>query len=109
MGPLLLDSFAELYHRRHTSGSGSRGKNSGGRSGNGGDSGGKGGGVGWSEARAELGGAGDVTRMRACHEANLPALSLQDGEKLRTILEGAVLPTLQVHVLFKNWHLCGLF
>ena len=43
------------------------------------------------------------------YEAHLPALSLWDGEKLITILAGRVLPAVQVNILFKNWHLCGMF
>ena len=34
--------------------------------------------------------------------------SLWDGEQTRSILTGAVLPTLHGHVLCKNWHMCGV-
>ena len=38
---------------------------------------------------------------------HLPALSLWDGENLWKLTAGTVLPTLHIHVIFKNWHLCG--
>ena len=44
-----------------------------------------------------------------CYEAHLTALSLWDGENSQTILAGTVLPTVQGHILCKNWHLCVLF
>ena len=40
--------------------------------------------------------------------AHLPSLALRDGEKSRSILTGAVLPTLSGHVFCKNWHRCGV-
>ena len=40
------------------------------------------------------------------YDADLPSLSLWDGENLRSILAGVVLPALHGHVLYKNWHLC---
>ena len=46
--------------------------------------------------------------MRVHYEAHLTSLSLWDGENLRSILAGAVLPTLHSHVLCKNWNLCGV-
>ena len=45
--------------------------------------------------------------MRVRYAAHLPTLSLRDGENLRSILAGTVLPTLHGAVLCKNWHLCG--
>ena len=52
--------------------------------------------------------SGGSTRVRVCYDAHLPSLSLRDGEQTRSILTGAVLPTLHGHVLFKNWHMCGV-
>ena len=46
--------------------------------------------------------------MRVRYEAHLTTLYLQDGEKLRTIIEEMVLPTVQGHILCENWHLCRL-
>ena len=52
--------------------------------------------------------SGGSTRVRVRYDAHLPSLSLWDGEKTRSILSGAVLPTLNGHVLCKNWHMCGV-
>ena len=52
--------------------------------------------------------SGGSTRVRVRYDAHLPSLSLRDGEKTRSILMGAVLPTLHGHVLCKNWHMCGV-
>ena len=57
----------------------------------------------------KVGSTGGPARVRACYEAHLPSLSLREGEKLRSILAGAVLPTLHSHVRCKNWHLCGVY
>ena len=46
--------------------------------------------------------------MRVRYDAHLPPLSLRDGEQNRSILTGAVLPTLRGHVLGNNWHMCGV-
>ena len=46
--------------------------------------------------------------MQVQYDTHLPALSLQDIENLRTLLVGAVLPTLHSHVICKNWHLCAV-
>ena len=46
--------------------------------------------------------------MMVRYDAHLPSLSLRDGEQTRSILTGAVLPTLRGHVLCKNWHMCGV-
>ena len=46
--------------------------------------------------------------MRVRYDAHLPSLSLWGGEQTRSILARAVLPTLRGHVLFKNWHMCGV-
>ena len=45
-------------------------------------------------------------RVRARYDAHLPSLFLRYGENSRTIMSGAILPTLHSHVLCKNWHLC---
>ena len=44
--------------------------------------------------------------MQARFEAHLTCLSLRDEENWRSILAGAVLPTLHSHVPCKNWNLC---
>ena len=38
-------------------------------------------------------------RVRVCYIMHLPALSIWDREKLRTLMAGTVLSTLHVHVL----------
>ena len=52
---------------------------------------------------------GGATQVQARYEFHLPSLSLQDGEKTRSILMGAVLPTLRGHFLCKNWHMCEVY
>ena len=44
--------------------------------------------------------------MRVRYDVHLPSLFLRNGENSRSILTGAVLPTLHSHVLCKNWHMC---
>ena len=39
---------------------------------------------------------------------HLPDIYLWDGENLRALLAGTVLPTLHSHVFCKKWHLCGV-
>ena len=51
---------------------------------------------------------GGPAQVWAHYDAHLPSLSLWDGDKSRSVLEGAVLPTLQSHVLCKNWHFYGV-
>ena len=51
---------------------------------------------------------GGSAKVKMRHDAHLPSLYLQDMESLRSIITGAVLPTLHGHVLFKNWNLCGV-
>ena len=46
--------------------------------------------------------------MRARYDTYLPALYLWDGENLRILLTGKVLPTLHGHFICNNWHLCGV-
>ena len=46
--------------------------------------------------------------MRVGYDAHLPFLYLWDREQTRSILTGAVLPSLRGHVLCKNWHMCGV-
>ena len=46
--------------------------------------------------------------VRVCYDVHLTALYLWGGKNLRTILAGKVLPKVQGHILFNNWHLCGL-
>ena len=49
---------------------------------------------------------GGPTQVQVRYEVHLPSLYLCDGDKLRSILVGTVLPTLNSHVLCKNRHLC---
>ena len=51
---------------------------------------------------------GGSAQVEARCNAHLPSLYLRYGENSRSILVGAVLPGLHVHVLCKNWHLCGV-
>ena len=51
---------------------------------------------------------GRTAQVKARYDAHLPYLSLRDGENSRSILEGAVLPTLHSHIICKNWHLYGV-
>ena len=46
--------------------------------------------------------------MRSRYVVHLPSLPLRDGDNLRSILVGAVLPTLHGHILCKTWYLCGM-
>ena len=52
---------------------------------------------------------GGAAQVRTHYEVHLPSLSFRCGYNLQSILEGAVLPTLHIHVLCKNWHLCGVW
>ena len=47
-------------------------------------------------------GKGGTAQVRVRYVAHLPSLSLWDGEKLQSILEREVLPTLQSHFICKN-------
>ena len=63
------------------------------------------------DSRGGIGTKGaSVGAVRECvsYNAHLTALFLQDEENLRTLLAGTLLPTLQGHVICKNWHLYGL-
>ena len=66
--------------------------------------------MGWSSASAETRGAGGTVRMRlqVIYEEHLPALYLQEGGNSCTIMVQTILPKVQGHVIFKNWHLCRL-
>ena len=44
-------------------------------------------------------------RVLVHYDTHLSALSLWDGENLRSLLVRKVVPTLHGHVLCKNWHL----
>ena len=63
---------------------------------------------GYRKPTPKVGATERLAQVRARYEAHLPSLSLWDGENSGSILVGAVLPTLHVHVLCKNWHLCGV-
>ena len=51
---------------------------------------------------------GGSALVKVRYDTHLPSLSLWDRENLRSILAGAILPTLHGHVFCKNWHLCGV-
>ena len=103
--PIFPVSLANLVAGRWSAGVGA--PKSGGGSSNGG--GGGGGGGGNKKLSPKLDATGETAIVKALYDAHLPSLSLQDGGNLRYILVGAVLPTLHDHVLFKNWHLCGVY
>ena len=50
---------------------------------------------------------GGSARVKVRYENHKPSLSLRDRKNLRSILLGAFLPTLHVHVLCMEWNLCG--
>ena len=114
VGPILPMPLAGLASgRRGGDSSGSGGSRKVGKGdvhsgGGGGRYGGKGGGADRGGASGGGGGSGSTARVRVRYDAHLPALSLQDGEKLRTILAGTAPPTVKGHVLCNNWHLCEL-
>ena len=93
-------------------GGGSSISSGGGISGNGGSGGGSGGSGGGFKTKKTLpmvAASWGSLRVKVHYDAYLPSLSLRDGENLRSILTGAVLPTLRGHVLCKNWHMCGVY
>ena len=47
-----------------------------------------------------------LARVWVRYNAHLPALSLQDGDNLQTLLTKMFLPNLHVHILCKNCSLC---
>ena len=49
---------------------------------------------------------GGTAQVKARYDAHLPYLSFWDGENLRSIFVGAVLPKLYGNALCKNWNLC---
>ena len=98
IGPILPASLADLIVRRRPAG-GSAPKG-GSDSGNGGSSGD--GISGFKKTFAIVAATGGSVRVRVSYDSHLPSLSLRDGENSRSILAGAVLPTLPVHVICKN-------
>ena len=98
IGPILPAALADLVAgRRPTGGSTPKG-------GGGGGSGG--GGHKIKNSQPMVAASGGSTRVRVRYDTHLPSLSLRDGEQTRLILTGAVLSTLCVHVICKNWHMC---
>ena len=96
-GPILHASLADLVAgRRPAGGSAPKG---------GGDGGG---GVQSKKTLPMMADTGGSARVMVRYDAHLPSLSLRDRENSRSILTGAVLPTLRGHVLCKNWHMCGV-
>ena len=67
-----------------------------------------GGGSGLEVKIKKVGTPGGDARVQVRYDTYLPTLYLWDGKKLRTLLAGAVIPTIHDHVLCKNWHLCGV-
>ena len=65
-------------------------------------------GSGGRNPKSKVGYVGSGARVRARYNAHLPTLSLPDGDYLRILLVGPVLPALHGHVIYKNWHLCGV-
>ena len=51
---------------------------------------------------------GGAAKVQVRYDAHHPALSLWDEYKSRTLLEGAVLPTIYGHIICKNCPICGL-
>ena len=101
--PILPASVANLVIGKRPAG-GSAPKGGGGGSGGGGG----GGGVSTNKTLPMVAATGGSTQVRVRYDAHLPSVSLWDGEKTRSILTGAVLPTLRGHVLCKNWPMCGV-
>ena len=111
--PILPVSLAELVLGRRSAGgvapkSGGGSSNGGGTGGTGGTGDGGSGGGGNKKTSPKVDAMGGDARVRARYDVHLPSLSLHDGENSRSILAGAVLPTLHGHVLCKNWNLCGV-
>ena len=94
-GPILPASLADLITGRQSAG-GSAPKGVSGGGGRGG------GGVSTKKTLPMVAASGGSTRVRVRYDMNLYPISLRDGENLRSILTGAVLPTLRGHVLCKN-------
>ena len=88
-----------------------RASNRGGGGGSGGGSGVGSGGGGAVDAtkRRKSSTMGGDTRVRVRYNAQLPALSLWDGENSHSILVGTVPLILHGAVICNNWHLCGSF
>ena len=70
--------------------------------------GGRGRGAGWGGVSDRCGGSVSTMRAQERYGVHLPALYLRERGKSRNILAGTFLPTVQGHVLCKNWHLCRL-
>ena len=106
IGPILPVSLADIITGRRSVGGGGPKSGGGGGSGNSDVGGGGRGGNRNKKPSPKVDATGGPAQVQACYDAHLPPLPLRDGENLRSILAGAVLPTLYAHVLYKNWHLC---
>ena len=95
VGPIPTTKIPELVSVRRDEGS----------RGGGGGSRRKGRGAVWSGTRAVTGGSVGATRVHVCYEEHLLNFYLRDKENLHNILVGALLPTVQGHVICNNWHL----
>ena len=78
------------------------------RTGSSGGGGGKGESGGGATAKKRMSLPQGDTGVRGCYDAHLPALSLRDEDNSRPILARMVLTNLYIHVLCKDWHLCGV-
>ena len=109
LGPILTTSLAELLAGRRSEDDGAT-RGGGGGGGGGGGSGGNGSGGGSSDRKLapKVGATGGPSQVWACYEGHLPSLSLWYGNNLWSILAVAVLPNLHIHIICKNWHLCGV-
>ena len=87
IGPILPASLADLVAGRRTAG-GSAPKSSGGS--------------GYNKPSPKVAATGGSTRVKVRYDTQLPSLFLRNGDNSRSILSGAVLPTLHGHVFFKN-------
>ena len=87
MGPILLGNLVDILAGRRLGGSGgSTAKN---------------------PSKVGASGRGRA-RVWVGYDNQLPALSLQDREKFRTLLARTILANLYSHVICKNWHLRGV-
>ena len=100
IGTILPASLADLVAKTGSrGGSGSSGEGGNGGRGGSGNDGSGGGGGGTISKKRKASPTGGSARVQVCYDAHLPALSLWDGENLRSILAGTFFPTLHVTVI----------
>ena len=101
IGPILPAALTDLVAgRRPAGGSAPKGGGSGGDGSSGGSGGHK-----IKISQPMVAASRGLNQVRVGYDAHLTSLSLRYGEQTRSILMGAVLPTLCGHVLCKNWHM----